>query len=73
MFCYSMCMPIGWERQSIPTDGYSVCMLFIIINSMLRGAEQSSVPYMMKVILSHIPIECGVVDTYVYRFLNGSG
>ena len=27
---------------------------------------------MMKLILTHIPIECGVVDPYVYRFLNCS-
>ena len=48
-------------------------MPIIIINSKLRGAEQDSVPYMMKVILIHIPVECGVVDLYVYRILNGSG
>ena len=45
-------------------------MTLIIINSKLRGAEQDSVPYMMKVIPNHIPTECGVVDPYVYRFLN---
>ena len=39
----------------------------------LRGAEQDSVPYMMKVILTHIPVQCGVVDPYLYGFLNGSG
>ena len=73
MFYCSMHMPIGWEGLSMPTDGCSVCMPIIIINSKLRGAEQDSVPYMMKVILTHIPVECGVVDPYVYRFLNGSG
>ena len=57
----------------MPIDGCSVQMPIIIINSKLRGAEQDSVPYMMKVILTHIPGECGVVDPYEYRFLNGSG
>ena len=28
---------------------------------------------MMKVILTHIPVECGIVDSYEYRFSNGSG
>ena len=72
MFSCSIAMPIGWEGLSMPTDGCSVHMP-IIINSKLRGAEQDSVPYMMKVILTNIPVECGVVDPYVYRFLNGSG
>ena len=62
MFYCSMWMPIGWEGLSMPTDGHSVHMPIIIINSRLRGAEQDSVPYMMKVILTHIPVECGVVD-----------
>ena len=75
MFCCSMHMPIGLEGLSMPTVGCSVYMHMpiIIINSKLRSAEQDSVPYMMKVIPTHIPIECGVVDPYVYRFLNGSG
>ena len=69
----SMHLPIGWEGLSIPTNGCSVHMPIAIINSKLRGAEQDPVPYMMKVILTHIPAECGVVDPYVHRFLNGSG
>ena len=68
----SMHMPIGWNGLSMPTEGCSVYMLIVIINLKLRGVEQNSVPYMMKVILTHIPIECGVLDPYVYRFLNGS-
>ena len=28
---------------------------------------------MVKVILTYIPVECGVIDPYVDRFLNGSG
>ena len=47
------------------TDRCSECMPIIIINSKLRGAEQDSVPYMMKVILTHISVECGIVVSYV--------
>ena len=68
MFCCSMCMPIGWKGLMC-----IVCMPIVIINSKLMGAEQNSVPYMMKVILTNILVQCGVVDSYVYRFLNGSG
>ena len=57
----------------MPTDGCSLHMPISIINSKLRGSEQDSVPYMMKVILIHIPVECCVVDPYVHGFLNGSG
>ena len=69
----SMFMPTGWNGLSMSTEGCSVHMPIIIINSKLRGTEQDSVPYMMKVILTHIPVECWVVEPYVYRFLNGSG
>ena len=73
MFYCSIHMPIGWEALCMPTDGCSVCMPIIIINFKLRDVEQDYVPYMMKVILSHIPVDCGVGDSYVERFLNGSG
>ena len=65
---YSMHMPIGWNGLSMSTGGCSVHMPIIITNSKLRCAEEDSVPYMMKVILIYIPVECGVVDPYVYRF-----
>ena len=51
----------------MPTDVCSVHMPIIIINSKLKGAKQ--VPDMVKVIDTHIPVECGVVDPYVDRFL----
>ena len=73
MFYCSMYMPIGWEGLSMPTDGCSMHMPIFIINSEYRVAEQDFVPYMMKVILTHIPVECGVDDPYADRFLNGSG
>ena len=73
VFYCSMHMLIGWEGVSIPTDGCTVCIPIIIINSKLRGAKQDSVPYMVKVILTHIPVECGAVDPYVDGFLNGPG
>ena len=43
-------------------------MPIIFINSKLRAAKQDSVPYMMKGIHTHIPVECGVVDPYVDRY-----
>ena len=38
------------------------CVPIVITNFKVTGVEQDSVPYMMKVILTHIPIECGVID-----------
>ena len=69
----SVCMPISWNGLSMPTEGCSVHMPIIITNFKVRGDEQDPAPYMMKVILTHIPIECGEIDFDVYRFLNGSG
>ena len=62
----SMSMPIGWNGLSMPTEGCSVHMPTVITNFKVRGDEQDAVPYIMKVILTHIPIECGVVDPNVY-------
>ena len=56
-------MPIGWNGLGMPLKGCSVCMSIIITNFKVKGDEQDSVPYVMKVIFTHIPIECGVVDT----------
>ena len=64
----SMHMPIGWNGLCMSTAGCSVCMPIIITNFKVRVVELDCVPYMM-VILTNIPIECGVVDPYVYRFL----
>ena len=66
MSCFSKHMPIGWNGWSMPTEGCSVHMPTIITNFKFRDVEQDSVPYMMKVILTHIPIKCGVVDSNVY-------
>ena len=55
-YCF-MHMPSGWEGLSMPTDWCSECMPIIIVNSELRGAKQDSVPYMMKVILTPIPVD----------------
>ena len=68
-----MYMPIGWNGVNMPTEGCSVYMLIIITNFKVRGFEQDSVLYLMKVILTHIPFVCGIVDPYVYWFLNGFG
>ena len=41
-------------------------MPIVITNFKVRGVKQGFVPYMMKDILTHIPVECGVVDPNVY-------
>ena len=51
----------------------SVQMPIVIVNFRLRGIKQDSALYVVKVILTHIPVEFGIVDLYVYRFLNDSG
>ena len=61
----SMCMLISWNDLSMPTEGCPVCMTILITNFNIRGVEQDSVPYMF-IIPTHIPIECGVADPYVY-------
>ena len=63
---WSMCMPIGWNGLNMPTEGCSAHMPIVVTNFKVRAVKQYSVPYMMKVILTHIPIECGVVDPNVY-------
>ena len=62
----SMNMPIGWNALSMPTEGCSVPMPIVITNFKVRGFRQDSVSYMIKIVLTHIPIECGVVDPNVY-------
>ena len=62
----SMYMPTGWNGLHMPTKGCSVHMSIIITNFKVRGAEQDSGPYMMKVRLTHICIKCGVIDPNVY-------
>ena len=42
------------------TDASSVCMPIIITNSKLRGAEQDSVPHVMKVILTTFLLSVGL-------------
>ena len=52
----SMDMPIVWNELNMPTEGCSVHMPIVITNFKVRGVKQNSVPYMMKIILTHIPI-----------------
>ena len=59
-------MSIVWNGLRMPTEGCSVCMSIIITNFKVMGVEQDSVPYIMKLILAHIPIECGVVNPNIY-------
>ena len=62
----SMCMPIGCNGLNMPTEGCSVHVPIVISNIKVRDVKQDSVLYMIKIILTHIPIECGVVDPDVY-------
>ena len=57
----SMHMPIGWNGLTMPIEGCSVCMPIVITNFKVRGVKWNSVPYMMKVILTHIPIHVGLL------------
>ena len=63
---FSMHMPIGWNGLNISIKGCPVCMPIVITNFKVRSVKQDSVLYMMKIILIHIPIECGAVDPNVY-------
>ena len=45
-------MPIGWNGLSMSIKGSSVCMLIVMIMFKVRGANQDSVPYMVKVVLN---------------------
>ena len=44
-------------------------MSIVITNFKVKSVKQDSVPYMMKIILTHILTGCGVVDPNVYLFL----
>ena len=48
------------------SEGYSVHIPIVIINFKVRGVNEDSALYMMKVILTHIHIECRVLDLNVY-------
>ena len=54
----AMHMPIYWNGLSMPTEGCSVHMPIVITNFKVSDVKQDSVPYMIKIILAHIPIEC---------------
>ena len=69
-FSCSVHMPIGWEGLSMSTDE---CSVYMPINSRFWGAKKDSVPYMVKTILTQISVECGVVNSHVDRFFDGSG
>ena len=49
-------MTICWNGLSISTKGWSVHMPIVINNFKVRGVKKDSVSYMMKVILTYIPI-----------------
>ena len=65
----SMQMPFGWNGLSMPTEVCSVCMPIVIINFKVRGIKKDSALYMMEIILTHISVKCGIVDSDVYGSL----
>ena len=63
-----MHMSIGWNELSMPTEWSCVCIPIGITNFKVRGVEQYSVPYVVKVILTHIPTDCGGYLLYQPEF-----
>ena len=47
----SMHMPVDWNGLCMPSEVCSTCIPILITNFMVRHVEQTSVSYMMKVIL----------------------
>ena len=39
------------------------CFVYMAINSKFWGAKKDSVPNMVMIILTNIPVECGIVDS----------
>ena len=61
----SMHMPIGWNGLTMPTEGcFVACPLSLL--TLRSGVLNRTLSYMMKVILNHVPIDCGVADPNVY-------
>ena len=57
----SMHLPTGWIGLSMPTEGFSVHMPFVITTFKVRGIKHDSVPYMMMIILIHILLSVGLL------------
>ena len=60
-------MPIGWNGLGMPTI-MCVHIPFGRVYFKARGVKKVSVPYMLEVELTNIPVKCGVVYPDVDRF-----
>ena len=50
-----------------------VCLLFGRAYFKPRGAKKDSVPYVIEIVLTNVPIKGWIVYPYVYNFFYGSG
>ena len=55
-------MPIGWNGLSMTTYAGSVHMPIGRVNFKVRGVKEDSIPHMMEIVLTNIPVKCGIVD-----------
>ena len=60
MPCVYLKMPIGWNGLGISTI---MCVHIPIgrVYFKARGVKKDSVPYMVQVELTNIPVQCGIV------------
>ena len=65
-------MPIGENGLGIPTIMY-VCIPFGRGYFKARGVQKDSVPDMIKIELTYVPIKAGIVYPDVNRHLYGPG
>ena len=65
-------MPIGWNGLSMPTI-MSVCIPIGRVYFKAMGVKKGSLPYMVMVELTNIPVKCGIVYPDVDRLLYHPG
>ena len=66
-------MPIGWNGLCMPANACSVHTPIGRVYSKMVGVKKDSVPYMIKIVLTNIPIKCGIVDSNLNRFFYSAG
>ena len=66
-------MPIGWNEVSMPINVCSVCMPIGSVNLRSGVLSRDSVPFMMEIVLTCIPIKSGIVYPNVNRLLYSPG
>ena len=65
-------MPIGWIGLGMTIIVY-VCMPLGIAYFKTRGIKKNSVPYIIEIVLTYVPIESWIVYPYVDSFLYSPG